>query len=178
MIVSIDTANVRILFLYSRCLFVNNLFLSLHWGKYTKEQQITTETILRFLGQESSRHIVVIFAKCTNKQTTEDRLYMESKITNLKLKSFLDKVGNRWVISPNPDVFRGPNDPVIQRHMNDLKSYIRLMPRPYTTKLFEKVRNAREEQLQEIELIEKKTGVVEIVKKKLWNYRSQGRIQR
>jgi hypothetical protein len=66
---------------------------------------------------------------------------------NEDLKSFLDKVGNRWVISPDPDMFGEPNDPVVECHMNHLKSIIGVMPRPYTTELFEKVRVAREEEL-------------------------------
>jgi hypothetical protein len=66
---------------------------------------------------------------------------------NDSLKSFLDKVGNRWVISPHPDIYDQPNDPVVERHMDDLKNYIGLMPKPYTTELFEKVRIAREKEL-------------------------------
>jgi hypothetical protein len=74
------------------------------------------------------------------------------------LKSFLDKVGNRWVILPDPEIYDEPNGPVVERHMNDLKSYIRLMPRPYTTDLFWKIRIAREKKLQDIESCENVNG--------------------
>ncbi|CAG8566532.1 uncharacterized protein OCT59_025889 [Rhizophagus irregularis] len=119
-------------------------------GRYTKEQKITTDTILRFLGREEScRHVIVVFTKCRKRQT-KDRHFMEESF-NDDLKSFLDKVGNRWVISPDPEIFDEPNDPVVERHMNDLRSYIGLMPKPYTTELFDKVRIAREKELQEID---------------------------
>ncbi|GBC12438.2 hypothetical protein GLOIN_2v1579418 [Rhizophagus irregularis DAOM 181602=DAOM 197198] len=73
------------------------------WSKYDKMEQMINDIILNFLD-------------CFN-----DRI-----------KSFLDKVGNRWVISPDPDMFEEPKS-VVERHMNDLKSYIGLMPKPYTT---------------------------------------------
>jgi hypothetical protein len=81
------------------------------------------------------------------------------------LKTFLEKVGNRWVIFPNSDIYNRPNDPVVKRHMSDLKNYIRLMPKPYTTEMFEKVKAAREKQLKEIESSEKETGEVKIDEK-------------
>jgi hypothetical protein len=73
---------------------------------------------------------------------------------NDSLKSFLDKVGNRWVIFPSPEIFDKSNDPVVERHMSDLKHYIGLMPKPYTTNLFWKIRIAREKELQDIEIVE------------------------
>ncbi|RGB33871.1 AIG1 family-domain-containing protein [Rhizophagus diaphanus] len=119
-------------------------------GRYTEEQRVTTDTILKFLGQEEScRHIIVVFTKCRKKQT-KDRHLMEEGF-NADLKSFLDKVGNRWVISPDPDMFDEQDDPVLERHINDLKTYIGVMPKPYTTELFEEVRIAREKELQLIE---------------------------
>ncbi|CAB4377437.1 unnamed protein product [Rhizophagus irregularis] len=119
-------------------------------GRYTEEQRVTTDTILKFLGQEEScRHIIVVFTKCRKKQT-KDRHLMEEGF-NADLKSFLDKVGNRWVISPDPDMFDEQDDPVLERHINDLKTYIGVMPKPYTTELFEEVRIAREAELQIIE---------------------------
>ncbi|RIA96671.1 hint module-domain-containing protein [Glomus cerebriforme] len=127
------------------------------WGKYTLEQQITTDKILEFLGQEEScRHIIVVFTKCRKNQT-EDRFVMEEDFNDV-LKSFLNKVGNRWVISPDLEIFDKPNDPVVERHMNDLKHFIKLMPKPYTTALFERVKIAREEKLREIEAREKESG--------------------
>ncbi len=69
---------------------------------------------------------------------------------NHNLKSLLDKVGNRWVILPNLEIFDQPNDPVVKRHMDDLKWYIRTMPKPYTAALFEKVKAEREKELREI----------------------------
>ncbi|CAB4421894.1 unnamed protein product [Rhizophagus irregularis] len=118
-------------------------------GRYTEEQQITTNTVMKFLGQEESRrHIIVVFTGCRKKQT-RDRHLMEQDF-NGSLRSFLDQVENRWVISPDPDMFDESNDPVVERHMNDLKTYIGLMPMPYTPELFEKVRIAREKELLEI----------------------------
>ncbi|CAG8566514.1 22038_t:CDS:2 [Rhizophagus irregularis] len=83
-----------------------------------------------FVIEESCRHMIVVFSKCRKRQT-KDRYFMEDCF-NDRIKSFLDKVGNRWVISPDPDMFEEPKS-VVERHMNDLKSYIGLMPKPYTT---------------------------------------------
>ncbi|RGB33870.1 hint module-domain-containing protein [Rhizophagus diaphanus] len=136
----------------------------IEWSKDTLEQKATTDVILKFLGEkESSRHMIVVFTKCNKKQTV-DRYKMEDDLGDY-FKTFLEKLGNRWVIFPNPEIFDKPNDPVVKRHMNDLKYYIKMMPKPYTTELFEKVRIAREKELQVIESNEKKTGVVETNKK-------------
>ncbi|PKY56173.1 hypothetical protein RhiirA4_549112 [Rhizophagus irregularis] len=126
-------------------------------GRYTKEQQTTTDAVLKFLGgqEESCRHIIVVFTHCRQKQT-ENRFFMEEGFS-ADLKLFLDKIGWRWVIAPDPEIFKEPNDPVVERHMNDLKHYIRLLPIYYTTELFKKVRIAREKELREIESNEKKT---------------------
>ncbi|GBB89672.1 hypothetical protein RclHR1_16450002 [Rhizophagus clarus] len=114
-------------------------------GRFTKEQEITIDVILKFLGREEScRHIIVVFTKCRKKQTS-DRSLMEDSF-NDKLRSFLDKVGNRWVIAPDQETFDEPNDPIVERHMSDLKVFIGTMPKPYTTDLFEKVRDALEKE--------------------------------
>ncbi|GBB89674.1 hypothetical protein RclHR1_16450004 [Rhizophagus clarus] len=121
----------------------------IEWGKDTPEQRATTDVILNFFGEkESCRHMIVVFTRC-NKKQTEDRYKMEDDFGDY-FKTFLEKVGNRWVIVPNLEIYDSPNDPVVERHMNDLKYYIKMMPKPYTTELFEKVRVAREKQLQEI----------------------------
>ncbi|GES76261.1 hypothetical protein GLOIN_2v1579400 [Rhizophagus clarus] len=84
-------------------------------SEYKEEEQIATDLILKFLDQEESyRHIIVIFTKC-NKKQTEDRSLIEDSF-NDKLESFLEKVGNRWVVSPNPEIFE-PNDPVLDLHV-------------------------------------------------------------
>uniref|UniRef100_U9UQ15 AIG1-type G domain-containing protein n=1 Tax=Rhizophagus irregularis (strain DAOM 181602 / DAOM 197198 / MUCL 43194) TaxID=747089 RepID=U9UQ15_RHIID len=140
------------------CHGISAILYVLAWEKIGREFQDITNETLKFLGQESCRHIIVVFTKC-KKEQTEDRVYMENNF-NINLKSFMDKVGNRWVISPNLEIFKRQNDPVVERHMDDLKHYIRLMPNLYTTELFDNVRIAREKELQEIESNENKTGLV------------------
>ncbi|GES76262.1 hypothetical protein GLOIN_2v1579348 [Rhizophagus clarus] len=125
------------------------------WGRITNEQKITIDIILKFLGEtESCKHMIVVLTNC-KKEFTEDRYEMEGLFDDY-FKTFLEKVGNRWVIFPNPDMF---DESVIQRHMDDLKFYISKMPKPYTTELFKKVRDAREKELKEIESNEKEIGV-------------------
>ncbi|CAI2166199.1 4492_t:CDS:2 [Funneliformis geosporum] len=121
------------------------------WGRYTLEQQLTTDKVIEFLGEGSCRHLIVVFTKC-KKEQTQDRYKMENDYSaNKYLKTFLDKVGNRWVISPNLDVF-DEDTQIVKDQMDNLKNYIKLMPRPYTTDMFEKVRIAREKRLKEIAL--------------------------
>ncbi|CAG8583380.1 14456_t:CDS:2 [Funneliformis caledonium] len=122
------------------------------WGRYTTQQHNITEKVMEFLGEEESyRHLIIIFTHCRKKQT-EDRRRLEKDISdNEILKTFMNKVSNRWIISPNLEIFSEPHNQIVKGHMDNLKNYIKLMPKPYTTTLFENVRIAREEKLQEIE---------------------------
>ncbi|CAI2169829.1 5127_t:CDS:10 [Funneliformis geosporum] len=72
---------------------------------------------------------------------------------NKILKQFINKVGDRWVVAPNPEIF---DEQKAKEHMGYLKNYIKLMPKAYTTAMFENVRIAREKELQEIEARETK----------------------
>jgi hypothetical protein len=138
--------------------FINNLIFQ-GWDRYTKEQQTITDVILRIIGQESYRHTIVVFTNCRKVQT-KDRSKMEDDLSNL-LKSFLDKIGNRWVILPDLDIFE-PSDPIVKRHLDDLKHYISLNPKSFTTDLFKKVKDAREKELEEIKARERENGKEEI----------------
>jgi len=121
------------------------------WDRYTSEQHYTTEKIMEFLGEESYRHLIIIFTKC-NKKQTEDRCKLEKDFSdNKNLKTFMNKVSNRWIVSPNMEIFSGTHNQIVKGHMDNLKNYIKSMPEPYTTTLFENVRIAREKKLQEIE---------------------------
>ncbi|CAG8577020.1 10219_t:CDS:2 [Funneliformis mosseae] len=122
------------------------------WDRYTSIQHYTTEKIMEFLGEEESyRHLIIIFTKC-NKKQTEDRCKLEKDFSdNKNLKMFMNKVSNRWIVSPNLEIFSDPHNQIVKGHMDNLKNYIKLMPEPYTTTSFENVRISREKKLQEIE---------------------------
>lgn len=111
---------------------------SQEWDRYTLEQRDTTKKVLDFLGQESYNHTIVVFTHCKKSQT-ENRSKMESDFGN-DLKSFLEKVGNRWIIAPDPDIY-GSNDPIVKHHIDNLKSYINKIQESYTTSMFDRVRN-------------------------------------
>ena len=93
--------------------------------------------------------MIAVFSKCRKVPTINpDQLFNSLAQEE---KDFLNRVGNRFTISPNLDIFGEPDDPIVVRHMTDLKNYIVGIPNFYTTDVFEKVRIARERELWEIE---------------------------
>lgn len=58
------------------------------------------------------------------------------KIQENPIKDLILSVNNRWVISPNPDMFSNPNDHDWIREANILVRHIMSLQRPYTTDMF------------------------------------------
>ncbi|PKY56969.1 hypothetical protein RhiirA4_448884 [Rhizophagus irregularis] len=123
--------------------------------RFTKEQKDTINQIVKFLGQDSLNHMIAVFSKCRKAPTIDPDLLFNSLAQ--EQKDFLNSIDNRFTVSPNLDIFEEPDDPIVERHVKNLKNYIVDIPAFYTTASFEKIRIARERELQEIEEWERKT---------------------
>ncbi|PKC63188.1 hypothetical protein RhiirA1_423028, partial [Rhizophagus irregularis] len=58
--------------------------------------------------------------------------------------NFLNKIDNRWIVSPNPDLFTLEDD-IVYTNVYEAKDIIESFPEAYTTDMFNRVRRAREE---------------------------------
>ncbi|PKC10250.1 hypothetical protein RhiirA5_355731 [Rhizophagus irregularis] len=122
--------------------------------RFTKEQKDTINQIVKFLGQDSLNHMIAVFSKCRRAPTIDPDLLFNSLVQ--EQKDFLNSIGNRFTISPDLDIFEEPDDPIVARHIKNLKNYIADIPNFYTTASFEEVRIARERELQKIEESERR----------------------
>ncbi|GES76270.1 hypothetical protein GLOIN_2v1579392 [Rhizophagus clarus] len=117
--------------------------------RFTKEQKDTIDQIIKFLGQDSLNHMIAVFSKCRKASTIDPELLLNSLVQ--EQKDFLNSIGKRFTISPDLEIFEDPDDPIVSRHIKNLKNYIVDIPSFYTVASFEKVRIARERELQDIE---------------------------
>ncbi|PKK60897.1 hypothetical protein RhiirC2_870776 [Rhizophagus irregularis] len=111
--------------------------------RFTNEQKEMINRILLFLGKEASRYMISVFSHCNAKQT-KDLEYFKRYCWNDPVKAFVNSVGNRWAISPNPDIFP-PDDPVHEECLKELQERITSIDGVYTNDLFEKTRREQEE---------------------------------
>ncbi|RHZ86972.1 hypothetical protein Glove_41g109 [Diversispora epigaea] len=102
----------------------------------------TIPMIKNFLGETALNHMIVALTYCNLKQTKNNEKLLE--FLNPKLKLFLSSIGNRYIISPNPDMF-SKDDRIVINNMEKAKEFIDGFPRAYTTETFNKVRHARED---------------------------------
>jgi hypothetical protein len=111
-------------------------------GRYTEEQRNVVNGIVKFLGEEALQYMIVVFSRCNKKQTTDFNYFRKS--WNEPVNAFVNSVGFRWVISPNPDNF-SPGDPVSQQCLKKLQDHIISLHNVYTNDLLEKARKNQEE---------------------------------
>lgn len=79
--------------------------------------------------------MIAVFSKCKKAPTIDPNQLLNS--LTLEQKEFLDRIDNRFTVSPNLDIFDEPDDQTVA-HMTNLKNYIVGIPNLYT-KDFEKV---------------------------------------
>ncbi|POG74094.1 hypothetical protein GLOIN_2v1579392 [Rhizophagus irregularis DAOM 181602=DAOM 197198] len=115
--------------------------------RFTKEQKDTINQIIKFLGQDSLNHMIVVFSKCRKAPTKDPDLLFNSLVQ--EQKDFLNSIDNRFTVSPDLDIFEEPDDPIVERHVKNLKNYIVDIPDFYTTASFEKVRMEIERELRQ-----------------------------
>ncbi|CAG8566597.1 uncharacterized protein OCT59_025893 [Rhizophagus irregularis] len=105
--------------------------------RFTKEQRDTINQIEKYLGPDSLNHMIAVFSKCRKAPTIDPDLLFNSLAQ--EQKDFLNSIDNRFTISPNLEIFEEPDDPIVARHIKNLKNYIADIPNFYTTASFEKV---------------------------------------
>ncbi|CAG8438410.1 1588_t:CDS:2, partial [Diversispora eburnea] len=123
----------------------------------------TIKKIKSFLGEPALNHMIVALTYCNLKQTGNKEKLLES--LSPKLKSFLDSIGYRYIISPNPDLFPKGHK-IVNNNMENAKEFINNFPEAYTTETFNKVRQAREE-CEKIALLEQENKISQEEIKKL-----------
>ncbi|CAG8562497.1 10927_t:CDS:2 [Acaulospora colombiana] len=101
-----------------------------------------TLTIIKsFLGDQALEHMIVAFSHCNVNQTTDDENLQRA--LNNDMKSFLASVNNRYIVSPNPDLFH-QGEEVVCSNIEKAKLLIDSFDAAYTTEMFNRVREARE----------------------------------
>ncbi|CAB4392969.1 unnamed protein product [Rhizophagus irregularis] len=135
--------------------------------RFTIEQKEMVDRIKLFLGDGSLQYMISVFSHCSRKQT-EDPEYFRKFSWNPEMKAFVNSMGNRWAISPNPENYP-PNNPVRKQRLGDLQNHIVSIDGKYTNELFEKVRKEQEEN-------ERKTREEEVKRQKEYdeNKRREG----
>ncbi|CAG8774851.1 8992_t:CDS:1, partial [Ambispora leptoticha] len=96
----------------------------------------TVRLIKKFLGDGVIDHMIVAFSGVTKKQTEENRI--ESRL-NPSMKEFLKSIKNRWIISPNPDIFN-KNDKVVKKNMASTREMIIKFNNAYNLQNFKEAR--------------------------------------
>ncbi|GBC44840.2 hypothetical protein GLOIN_2v1614119 [Rhizophagus irregularis DAOM 181602=DAOM 197198] len=84
-------------------------------GRFTDEQKDALNRIRNFLGKNATNNIISVLSRA-DKDQTEDRSIMQSD-WNQSFRSFIQGIGNRWGISPNPEIF-----PAGERLINNMRS--------------------------------------------------------
>ncbi|RGB42333.1 AIG1 family-domain-containing protein [Rhizophagus diaphanus] len=111
--------------------------------RFTIEQKEMVDRIKLFLGDGSLEYMISVFSHCSRKQT-EDPDYFKKVSWNPEIKTFVNSMGNRWAISPNPENYP-PNNPVRKQRLGELQDHIVSIDGKYTNELLEKVRKEQEE---------------------------------
>ena len=81
--------------------------------------------------------MIAVFSKCKKAPTIDPNQLFNS--LTWEQKDFLNRIGNRFTVSPNLDIFDEPNDQTVANNMTNLKNYIISIPNLYTKYDFEKV---------------------------------------
>jgi hypothetical protein len=109
---------------------------------FGKEIDRRIQEIKGFLGEKSLDHMLIAFTH-VNMDQTMDRKIMKRSFSP-KMVDFLNKIDNRWIVSPNPDLFTLDDD-IVYTNVYEAKDIIESFPEAYTTDMFNRVRRARED---------------------------------
>lgn len=90
-----------------------------------------------FFGEDALQYVVVVFTKCSKEHTKSPENFRMH--WNNGIRRLVNSVGNRWSISPDPDVF-SPGDPNFERHLEGLRKHILSTFEIYPIKSFEDYR--------------------------------------
>jgi hypothetical protein len=115
--------------------------------RFTEEQKEMINRIKTFLGEEALQYMIAVFSHCNRKQT-EDKEYFRKVCWSEPVKAFVNSVGYRWAISPNPDIFPPDNQihKLVKLRLEKLQKLITSnTDEVYTNDLFEKARKKQAE---------------------------------
>ncbi|CAG8451469.1 14768_t:CDS:10, partial [Funneliformis caledonium] len=113
--------------------------------RLTDEQKNMIDGISTFFGEEAFLNMITVFSNC-NKKDTIDPINFE-KTWNKKVRMLVNRMGNRWAITPNPDDFP-PGTEVHEKCLENLENIICTLNGIYTNELLEKSRKEQEELAQ------------------------------
>jgi hypothetical protein len=87
--------------------------------------------------------MIYVFSHCSKKQT-ENPDHLKESSWNETVRAFVNSVGNRWAISPNPDIF-SPDSLVHKQRLKELHNHITSIDGVYTNEFLENARKEQEE---------------------------------
>lgn len=114
-------------------------------GRLTNEARNIIEAVKVFLGEDALKYIIIVFSKCNKEYTKFPKKFQKS--WNNEIHNLTNSLGNRWTVSPNPDVF-SPDDEVFVQRLEDLRDHILSTYEVYQIKYFEDYRKNLEEMLR------------------------------
>ncbi|CAG8765954.1 5863_t:CDS:2, partial [Racocetra persica] len=130
-----DTILTKISKAVNQCAFgVKAILIVFEAKRFTQEQKDVLNEIRTFLGRDATNHIIAVFSHATKTQTEfKDRMQND---WNTHVKSFVQNIGYRWGISPNPDIFPSDNQ-IHKERLNEIKQLIKSIQGVYTTEQLE-----------------------------------------
>jgi hypothetical protein len=111
--------------------------------RFTEEQKEMISRVKLFLGDEALQYMISVFSHCSRKQASNPE-YLKKSSWNEPVRAFVNSVGNRWAISPNPDIFP-PDSLMHKQRLKELQNHIISIDGVYTNEVFEKARKDQEE---------------------------------
>ncbi|CAB5191080.1 unnamed protein product [Rhizophagus irregularis] len=122
--------------------------------RFTEEQKEMISRIRLFLGNEALQYMISVFSHC-NKKQTENPDHLKKSSWNEPVRAFVNSVGNRWAISPNPEIF-SPDSLVHQKRLKELHDHIITIDGVYTNELLKKARKEQEDNARIVREAEEK----------------------
>ncbi|CAG8451431.1 14765_t:CDS:2 [Funneliformis caledonium] len=110
--------------------------------RFTDEQKNVIDGISTFFGEQAFLYMISVFSNCNKKNTNDPKNFEKS--WNDKVRMFVNRMGNRWAISPNPDIFP-PGTQMHETCLEKLENTIYDLNGIYTNELLEKTRKEQEE---------------------------------
>ncbi|CAG8724464.1 1368_t:CDS:2, partial [Funneliformis mosseae] len=110
--------------------------------RLTDEQINMIDGISTLFGEEAFLNMITVFNNCSYKNINDPKNF--EKIWNKKVRMLVNRMGNRWAIIPNPEVFP-PGTEVHNKCLEHLENTICTIYEIYTNELFENTRKEQEE---------------------------------
>ncbi|CAI2166024.1 10116_t:CDS:2, partial [Funneliformis geosporum] len=110
--------------------------------RLTDEQKNVIDGISTFFGEEAFLYMVSVFSNCKKLSTENSEEFKKS--WNVEVRMFVNRMGYRWAISPNPDIFP-PGTHIHAKCLENLENTINSLDGVYTNELLEKTRKVQED---------------------------------